>query len=115
MDAVYNFKVAKAATGAVLHFAKAETTLERHDFENDYQVSFFPNPTQDILHVNLGSLNVDHYNLLITDINGKTALKNDFINPKLVESLNIEGLSKGMYLITLSSGEKKITKKIVIQ
>lgn len=115
MDPVYNFKVAKAATGAVLHFAKAETTLGRQDFETDYQVSFFPNPTQAILHVNLGSLNVDHYNLLITDINGKTALKNDFINPKLVESLNIEGLSKGMYLITLSSGEKKITKKIVIQ
>jgi len=27
MDPVYNYKVAKAATGAVLHFAKADTTL----------------------------------------------------------------------------------------
>ncbi|MCL9807281.1 M20/M25/M40 family metallo-hydrolase [Flavobacterium amniphilum] len=115
MDPVYNYKVAKAATGAVLHFAKAETVLSNDGHEFDYQVSFYPNPTKDRLNINLGSLNVSQYDLLITDINGKTALKSTFNNPKLIEAIDIQGLSKGMYLVALSSGDKKVTKKIVIQ
>lgn len=47
MDPVYNYKVAKAATGAVMHFAVASTALEVNDFNADFQVSFFPNPTKD--------------------------------------------------------------------
>jgi aminopeptidase YwaD len=115
MDPVYNYKVAKAATGAVLHFAKAETVLGTDDHEFDYQVSFYPNPTKDRLHINLGSLNVSQYDVVITDVNGKTALKTSFNNPKLIEAVDIQGLSKGMYLVALSSGDKKITKKIVVQ
>jgi aminopeptidase YwaD len=115
MDPVYNYKVAKAATGAVLHFAKAETALGTDDHEFDYQVSFYPNPTKDRLHINLGSLNVTQYDLVVTDINGKTALKSTFNNPKLIEAVDIQGLSKGMYLVALSSGDKKVTKKIVVE
>lgn len=115
MDPVYNFKVAKAATGALLHFAKAETTLGNDNPELDYQISVYPNPGKDTLHINSGSLNVDRYNLLITDINGKQVLDKEFMNPKLTESVDVHGFSKGMYLITLSAGDKKVSKKIVIE
>ncbi len=115
MDPVYNYKVAKAATGAVLHFAKAETTLGVNSFENDYQISFFPNPTKDSLHINMGNLQVDNYNLVVTDINGKNVINKSVANPKLIETVNVEGLSKGMYLVTMTSGDKKISKKIVIE
>lgn len=115
MDPVYNYKVAKAATGAVLHFAKAETTLGVNSFENDYQISFFPNPTKDSLHINMGNLQVDNYNLVVTDINGKNVIDKSVANPKLIETVNVEGLSKGMYLVTMTSGDKKISKKIVIE
>lgn len=115
MDPVYNFKVAKAATGAVLHFAKAETTLGLDSFENDHQVSFFPNPTKDSLHINMGDLQVDNYDLVVTDINGKNVISKSITSPKLVETVNVEGLSKGIYLVTLKSGDKKVSKKIVIE
>lgn len=115
MDPVYNYKVAKAATGAVLHFAKAETTLGVNGFENDYQISFFPNPTKDSLHINMGNLQVNKYDLLVTDINGKNIITKSISNPKLIETIDIEGLSKGMYLVIMTSGDKKISKKIVIE
>ncbi|GAA4756649.1 MULTISPECIES: M20/M25/M40 family metallo-hydrolase [Flavobacterium] len=115
MDPVYNFKVAKAATGAVLHFAKAETTLGINTFDADNQISFFPNPTKDSLHINMGNLQVDKYNLVVTDVNGKNVISKNISNPKLIETVGLEGLLKGMYLVTLSSGEKKISKKIVIE
>lgn len=115
MDPVYNFKVAKAATGALLHFAKAETILSVNNFEKDFQVSFFPNPTKDSIHINMGNLETSSYDFTITDINGKSVLNKRISNPKLIEAVSIEGLSKGMYLMTLNSGDKKISKKIVIE
>ncbi len=115
MDPVYNFKVAKAATGALLHFAKAETTLDVNNFDKDFQISFFPNPTKDSIHINMGNLEASSYEFSITDINGKSVLNKSISNPKLIETVGVEGLSKGMYLVTLSSGDKQVSKKIVIE
>lgn len=115
MDPVYNYNVAKAATGALLHFAVADTSLGTDSYDADFQVSFFPNPTKDSLHINMGNLQVDNYNLVIKDINGKNVINKSIISPKLIETINIDGLSKGMYLVTMTSGDKKISKKIVIE
>ncbi|WP_395045049.1 M28 family peptidase, partial [Flavobacterium sp.] len=48
MDPIYNYNVAKATIGATMHFAVASTTtLGTENFNSDFQVSFFPNPTKD--------------------------------------------------------------------
>ncbi|MES2811575.1 MAG: M28 family peptidase [Bacteroidota bacterium] len=115
MDPVYNFKVAKAATGAVLHFAKAETTLSTANLEQDFQVSFFPNPSHDFININKGLLIESDYKISVVDSNGKIVLEKEYLNSKLIEPLNITALSKGIYLITLVSGENKISKKMMIE
>lgn len=114
MDPVYNYKVAKAATGAMLHFAIANTALGTADFKNDFQVSFFPNPTKDSLNINMGTLNTDSYKITVIDINGKLVLEKNIDNPKLIENIDTSSLTKGIYLIALNAGEKRITKRIVI-
>lgn len=116
MDPVYNFNVAKATIGATLHFAVANTsTLENENFEKNFNVSFFPNPIQDTLNVSLGNLSETNYNFSLIDINGKTVLKKEFVNASLIESIAINGLAKGVYLGVLETGDKRITKKIVIE
>ena len=116
MDPVYNFNVAKAAIGATLHFAQASTaTLENQNIEKDFNVSFFPNPSKDTLHINLGNLPETNYSFSIVDINGKTVLEKDFSNATLIESISINQLSKGIYLGVLTTGDKRITKKIVVE
>lgn len=114
MDPVYNYNVAKAATGAVLHFAIANTALGTADFKNDFQVSFFPNPTKDSLNINMGTLNNSSYKITVIDINGKLVLEKNIDNPKLIENIDTSSLTKGIYLIALNAGEKRITKRIVI-
>lgn len=115
MDPVYNYNVAKAGTGALLHFAVADTALGTKNYESDFQVSFFPNPAKDSLNINMGVLTASKYTVSIVDINGKVVLEKEFDNPKLVENLPIATLSKGMYLVKLHADDKQVSKKIVIE
>jgi hypothetical protein len=116
MDPIYNYNVAKAAIGATMHFAKASTTvLSIDNYSNDFNLSFFPNPTKDILNIYLGSITETNYTLSLIDINGKEVLSKTVQNPKLIESIPVANLSKGIYLVVLNVGDKRITKKVVIE
>ena len=114
MDPVYNYNVAKAALGSAMHFAVASTTLSNEEFNSDFQVSFFPNPTTDFLNINLGVLNNDSYEISLIDVNGKIAYQKSVINPVQIEKINVESLEKGVYLVVLKSNNHKISKKIAI-
>jgi hypothetical protein len=115
MDPVYNYNVAKATIGATLHFAVASTsTLNNDQVASDFNVSFFPNPSKDVLNINLGSLSETNYDFSLIDIYGKTVLNTSFVNAKLIESIPLVNLSKGIYLGVMNVGDKRITKKIVI-
>ncbi len=114
MDPVYVYNVAKAAVGATMHFAVASTTLETSDFNSDFQVSFFPNPTKEFININFGVLNESNYQFSMIDIHGKIVLEKTIHHPNQLEKINITDCSKGIYLAVLKAGEKRITKKIMI-
>lgn len=114
MDPVYNYNVAKAATGAMLHFAVAPTTLAENSFENDSKVSFFPNPVKDYLNVNFGELTTKNSVLKIIDWNGRIVVNKVYSDPKIIEKINVSNLARGMYLIRLTSDTATISKKIII-
>lgn len=114
MDPVYNFNVAKAATGAMLHFAVAATTLNETSFENNFKISFYPNPTKDYLYINFGTNPDSNYTLQIFDINGKIVQTEIFSNPKQIEAISVSSLSKGIYLANIFSEANSVKSKIVI-
>ncbi len=115
MDPVYNYNVAKATIGATLHFAQANPATMAITKVNDFGVSLFPNPIKDTLNINLGSLPESDYTFSIINIEGKEVLNVTFTNAKLIESVPVSSLSKGIYLGVLQSGSQRITKKIVIE
>lgn len=116
MDPVYVYNIAKAATGAMLHFAKASTSeLNCQAFENNHQVSFYPSPAKDFLNINLGSLTDTNYSFSIIDLLGKVVLNKKFENTHLIEAVSIEGLVKGIYLAVLQSKNERITNKILVE
>ncbi|WP_445716703.1 M28 family peptidase [Flavobacterium sp.] len=114
MDPIYNFNVAKAATGAVLHFAVASTTLGANSFDNELEMSFFPNPTKEILNINFGKLTNQKSTIKIIDVNGKLVYSSIVENPSIIEKINVSKFSKGLYLVNVTSGNKEVTKKIVM-
>lgn len=115
MDPVYNYNVAKAAIGSIMHFAVASTTLANEDFERNNQVSFFPSPATDNINISLGSLTETNYTFSLIDLQGKTVLSKDINNASLIETVSVNGLSKGMYLAVLQTATKRVSKKIIIQ
>ncbi len=115
MDPVYNYNVAKATTGAMLHFAVASTALSENSYNEDFQVSFFPNPASDFLNINFGTLNDSNYTFSIVDINGKKVLERKINNPSLLEKIDLSQFQSGVYLVALETNSKVIRRKIVIQ
>ncbi|ESU25098.1 leucyl aminopeptidase [Flavobacterium enshiense DK69] len=115
MDPVYVYKISKAATGAMMHFAKASATLSNIDYNADFQISFFPNPTKGRLNINLGTLPINNYTFSLIDIQGKQVYKDSIPNAKQIETIDVSRFSKGVYLGVLESEENRITKKIVIE
>jgi len=116
MDPVYNYNVAKATIGATLHFAKASTSvLGNQTFNDESQVSFFPNPANDYLYINKGTTTESNYAFSLLDINGKKVIEQQFENAPLQQYINVGDLSSGVYLAVFETATKRITKKIVIQ
>ncbi len=116
MDPVYNYNIAKAAIGATMHYATANTSvLDNQQFNEDNQVGFFPNPAKDFLHISKGNITEANYTVSIIDINGKKVMRETFANSNLIETMNIGQLPKGIYLTVLETATKQITKKIVIE
>ena len=114
MDPVYNYNIAKAATGAMLHFAVAQTTLGLNSIQDDYKISFYPNPTKEYLFINFCITPEDNYTLQLIDINGKIVQTEQISNPKQVETVNVSKLSKGIYLANLFSEKSSTRTKIII-
>ena len=116
MDPYYVYNVAQAATGAMLHFAKASTSaLDTEAFDQNQGISFFPNPTKDVLNINFGNAAQTESTFSLIDINGKTVLQQKFTAANQVEAINIKSIATGMYLAVIENTTTRSTKKIVIE
>lgn len=113
MDPTYNYNVAKATIGAMLHFAVMDTSMSNYEFESSFQGGFFPNPTKDFLNINCGKLD-RKYTFNLVDLQGKIVFSKTFEQAKQTESIAVTDFRKGMYLAVIVSGDNRYTKKIVI-
>jgi hypothetical protein len=114
MDPVYVYNIAKAATGAMLHFAKASTTVLDINELDSSQIILYPNPTTSILNISLGSLTESDYSFSLVDIQGKEVLNKQIKNASLIETVSLQSIAKGMYLAVVQTNNKRVTKKIII-
>lgn len=116
MDPTYAYNVTKAAVGAMLHFAIADTSLlSNATFNSENQVTVYPNPAKNNLYINKGTLDTENYAVKIVDLNGKTVTEKEFNNSQLIEQLPVSELSSGIYLCVISTESKQIFKKIIIE
>ncbi|TDP59410.1 M28 family peptidase [Flavobacterium dankookense] len=115
MDPEYVYNIAKAATGAMLHFAVASTSsLDNQNFIKDHQISFYPNPAKEFLNINFGNLTSDKTTFTLVDINGKKVIENQFDTQNQLQRISVASIPNGIYLAVIETNDKRITKKIVI-
>ncbi|MET3535234.1 M28 family peptidase [Chryseobacterium limigenitum] len=113
VDPTYVFKVGKAAVGALQHFAVASTTVlgvnEATSQTSLESVKVYPNPTKDVLNVELPK-KVKDFSLEITDLSGRT-----LFSVKNQTKVNVSSLVNGTYLCTVNTDNDSVTRKIIIE
>lgn len=93
-------------TFTYLGAAPGTTTLST-DISKQIQFSLYPNPvSSDVVYV---SGVAGTKKAVLHDLMGRVVLK-----AKIKNQLNIAGVKKGVYLLELSSGNKKATKKLIV-
>ncbi|WP_298221037.1 T9SS type A sorting domain-containing protein [Flavobacterium sp.] len=76
-------------------------------------MTFYPNPATDILHIDLGNdaLEKEVQDIMIFDLKGKLVFK----TAKFTPNLDIKKLSTGTYLVKIQLLNSFVTKKIVVK
>jgi hypothetical protein len=78
--------------------------------------SLFPNPNDGNFTVKFNSNSGNDINIAVYDIRGRSIFDNSYQNNGLFEqTLQLDKVQSGIYLVNIQDGDKKITKKIVIE
>jgi subtilisin-like proprotein convertase family protein len=88
-------------------------TLLNEEFEiNEFVI--YPNPSKGVFNIQFNSNSNNDINLNVYDMRGRNVHQDTFSNNGLInESINLENLQSGIYLVEVQDGLKKVTKKIV--
>ena len=90
--------------------------VEALSLSNDIEETFtlFPNPSSYILNVEVP--NSEEFELSVVDVLGRTVYFSDNEMMSLANhiSINVDDWSKGIYLVNYRSGNKKITKRLIV-
>lgn len=104
-----------AGDGGVVNFVSLDFCtvqpalgIKQNTLEN---FSVYPNPSKGLLNIRNASPD-GKTNLTLYDIQGRNIIEKQ--NISAAETLNIEHLQNGVYLLTLENGKQKATKKIVL-
>ena len=84
-------------------------TLSNNEFEINKQITLYPNPTKNLLNIDLQNNQSDKEEFKIFDINGRTILYGNLING--LNHINVENLAKGLYIFNLGNINQKFIKE----
>jgi len=112
MDPVYVLNVGKSAIGSVQHFSvAAKTVLAVNEASKILEsVQFYPNPAKNILNLKIDD-SIKDFKFEITDMSGSQVL----INEENKIHIDISRLKSGVYVGTIISNNKRITRKFIIE
>ncbi|MDO3641263.1 glycosyl hydrolase family 18 protein [Mucilaginibacter sp. L3T2-6] len=81
-------------------------------FQINPDITPYPVPFQDVLHLNLGGRQPKKVSIKITELMGKDVLKQDFRQPSNVIQLDVKTLANGFYILQADLDGKEFTYKI---
>lgn len=96
---------------------KTEGYIGFEDYFTKYPIQVYPNPSNGDFAIVLNSFSGEIYTLSVTDIAGKVLMEKDvvcFPGENKVE-ISLGKVEKGIYLVNVSQGEERTSKKLFIQ
>jgi hypothetical protein len=87
-------------------------TFSDTDFD-EVAFEFYPNPTEGLLTVNLGTAQATNTNVRVYDLTGRSLMQTNFTSNESSIQIDISQLDSGIYLVEVEEGNKKFTSKIL--
>lgn len=81
---------------------------------SDIDISVFPNPTNDLVAIQINDITKENMDIALYDITGKLIQKTILYQGSTIAYFDIQTLYSGAYIIKISSSNSTITKKINI-
>ncbi|RYM33880.1 T9SS type A sorting domain-containing protein [Brumimicrobium glaciale] len=111
-DTLGNIWVASGKDLHTLENSNSPAWLSNIEYAMDEpQISVYPNPASDALNIQLPA-SVQKAEVLIGDINGKVVLK-QILNSQGINSINIEKLEKGIYILNVIAEDNQWQEKFI--
>lgn len=82
---------------------------------NELKVSLFPNPTSDLIAIQLGSITKENYSIQLFDMTGRLIRTTQIPQGSTLAYFDTQTLYSGEYYVIVSNGHETLTKKIIIQ
>ena len=100
-------------TETVTTYVKTTPTVETNLKGLDIHV--FPNPSADLIAVQIDNLVKDDYAVELLDITGKLVKTTTIHKGSTIAYFDTQAMHEGTYLVRISSGAAQITQKVVVQ
>ncbi|MEM6720707.1 MAG: T9SS type A sorting domain-containing protein [Bacteroidota bacterium] len=84
--------------------------------ESEFTFTAFPNPANDVLHVNINAAAISNASIVLRDFSGriiKSLTIQEEKGSNLTKTISLKGMASGMYFLTLNTKETTYTKKII--
>ena len=91
---------------------ESQVSLSVEDFDQSSILSVYPNPTNGIFNIEIGTTVTGTVDLKIISITGKV-IKETTLNVGL-NTIDINGMASGLYILNLASGENSVTHKLIL-
>jgi hypothetical protein len=100
-------------TETVTTYTKSTPTAEANLDGLDIHV--FPNPSADIIAIQLGDLVKEDYTVELKDLTGRLVQKTQINKGSTIAYFDTQALYAGTYFVRISNGQAQTTRKVVIQ
>jgi len=91
-----------------------QTTLSDNDFAAQKNISLYPNPNKGTFSIQFSTF-VENYSVQVYDYSGRVVYQNKFEGQEgLEQSVALDAVSSGVYLVKVISGNESFVKKMVI-
>jgi hypothetical protein len=95
----------------VKFYVVVESTVGKQELEIQ-TLKVYPNPASDKLFVELPETGMEE--LIITDLMGRLLIHREIVSEQRVE-VNIDLLQKGMFIISISNGQKRYVSRFIVE
>jgi len=99
--------------GTVSNFTIEVCNITLSTSSNSFNIlKVYPNPSKGIININLGENLAGETTYVLYDVQGRIVMNKK--SNATVETLNVENVSNGVYLLSIENGAAKTTQKIII-